>query len=82
MSGGSRIVGIIAVAVLIGTPLVAILWETLNELLAGEVRTSHVALAIPAAILVAFLARVLARSVARLDPRTAASPGRDQTEST
>lgn len=80
-SHGKRAAAVIAVAVLIGTPLIGLLWETLNELLAGEVVTSHVALAVPAAILVAYLARALARTVARLDPRTAASPGRDQTES-
>jgi len=81
MSAGPRIWVLIAVSVLIGTPIVAVLWETLNELLAGEVNTRHVALAVPAALIAVFLTRLLARTVARLDPRTAATPSRSQTES-
>jgi hypothetical protein len=59
---------------LIGTPLVAILWETLNQILGGTVRPRLLAIAVPALLIAVVFIRVLARAVARLDERTSDVP--------
>jgi UPF0716 family protein affecting phage T7 exclusion len=47
--------------VLIGTPLVAYLWDTLNRLMAGHVEGPRLALAVVAGLLLAGLLRLLVR---------------------
>jgi hypothetical protein len=58
---------------LIGAPLVAVLWETMNQLLAGIIRPRQLAIAVPVLFVAIVLVRVFARAVARLDPRTIGS---------
>ncbi len=49
--------------VLVGTPLVAYLWEVLNQLMAGHVNGRRVAVAAVAGLLFAALLRFLMRAV-------------------
>lgn len=70
MSSGWRLAGLLGLATLIGAPLVAVLWETTNQLLAGIVRPRQLAIAVPVLFVAIILVRVFARAVARLDPRT------------
>lgn len=53
----------IALFVVLGTPLVAYLWETLNQLLAGIVDPMRLLITVPAALIFYFLLRFMARSV-------------------
>jgi hypothetical protein len=62
----------IALFVLSGFPLVAYLWETLNQLMGGEVRPARLALSIPVALLLAGVLVLLARTVRRWEARRAA----------
>jgi hypothetical protein len=70
----------IALFVLSGFPLVAYLWETLNQLMGGEVRPARLALSVPVALLLAGVLVALARTVRRWESRRAeqvhASEGR------
>jgi hypothetical protein len=59
-----RLVIGIALFVLVGTPLVAYLWETLNRLFAGIVEPLRLLGALPAAVLFYLLLRFMARSIA------------------
>src|SRR5690606_10268697 len=72
VSSGWHLARLLALSTLIGGPIVAILWETLNQLLAGIVRPRMLAIAVPTLFIAIVLLRVLARAVERLDPRTAA----------
>jgi hypothetical protein len=61
--------------VLVGTPLVAYLWDALNRLMAGHVNARRIAIAAVAALLFAALLRLLMRAVWRWEagtPETAA----------
>ena len=51
--------------VLAGIPPVAYLWETLNQLMAGEIHPGRLLVSIPAALLLAGVLLVLARTVLR-----------------
>jgi hypothetical protein len=51
--------------VLVGTPLVAYLWDALNRLMAGHVNARRIAIAAVAALLFAALLRLLMRAVWR-----------------
>jgi hypothetical protein len=55
----------IALFVLVGFPLVAYLWETMNQLMGGIVRPVQLALSVPAALLLAGVLVVLSRTVRR-----------------
>jgi membrane protein implicated in regulation of membrane protease activity len=57
----------IAAFMIVGIPLLAFVWEMLNELGAGIWNTRHVLLAIPAILLLLFLWRVMSRAVQRWD---------------
>lgn len=72
-SYGGLVLGI-AVIVLVGIPLTALVWETLNELLAGRVEPAHLARGIVALGLLLVLWWFMGRLVQRWDRRTA--PGR------
>jgi asparagine N-glycosylation enzyme membrane subunit Stt3 len=60
-----KLFGSILGFVLVGTPLVAYLWETLNQLMAGHFNGPRVAIGAVAALVLAALLRFLARSVWR-----------------
>jgi hypothetical protein len=53
----------IALFVLLGTPLVAYLWDTLNHLFSGIIEPLRLLIALPAALLFYVLLRFMARSV-------------------
>lgn len=55
----------IALFVLAGFPLVAYLWESLNQLMAGEVQPRRLLLSIPVILLLTGLLLLLARVVGR-----------------
>lgn len=54
-----------ALFVIIGTPLVAYIWETLNLLVAGHVDLVRLAIALPATALLAGVLVLLSRSISR-----------------
>lgn len=58
-----RLMAGVALFVILGTPLVAYLWETLNVLLTGVVQPGRLLLAIPLALLFAGVLWLLARTV-------------------
>jgi hypothetical protein len=53
----------IALFVLAGFPLVAYLWETLNQLMGGEVRPARLAMTVPVVLLFAAVLALLSRAV-------------------
>ncbi len=55
----------------VGTPIVAYLWETLNHLLAGHVEPRRLLLAIPVAVLFILLLRVVSRFASQAGPHPA-----------
>ncbi len=57
----------IALFVLIGIPLTAYVWETLNQLMAGRVVVARALLTLPALALLIGLWRGIARAVQRWD---------------
>lgn len=64
MSVSKLAVGI-TLFVLAGFPLVAYLWETLNQLMAGEVRPDRLLVSVPVVFLLAGVLALLARVVRR-----------------
>jgi len=62
---GSLIVTITVFA-LIGTPLVAFLWETLNRVMAGWFDPVRIAISIPVGVLLFVLLKYLARQTQRI----------------
>jgi hypothetical protein len=62
------VTGLIAFYVVLGAALIAYLWETLNELLAGHADGRRLLLSLPALLLFGLLLYRLARAVQRLDP--------------
>ncbi len=69
----SRLVVGIGLFVLVGFPLVAYLWEAMNELFAGRVRPTQLLIAVPVAVLLYLLLRFMARSVLSWERAHAAS---------
>lgn len=61
----------IALFVLAGFPLVAYLWETLNQLMGGEVRPARLALTVPVVLVFAALLALLSRAVRRWEAERA-----------
>jgi hypothetical protein len=61
----SRLTIGIALFVLAGFPLVAYLWETLNQLMAGDVRPTRLAISVPVLLLLAGVIALLSRTVVR-----------------
>ena len=68
-AGPGTLVPFIALFALVGLPLVAYLWETLNELLSGFVDPVRLAVSVPVLVLFVALLVLLARGVQRLDER-------------
>jgi ABC-type Fe3+-siderophore transport system permease subunit len=60
-------IGFIAIPVVVGIPMVAYLWETLNQLLTGEVSARRIGISIPVFIVFALLLWWLARRVVAFD---------------
>jgi hypothetical protein len=58
-----RLVGGMLLFVLLGTPLVAYVWETANRLFAGDVDAGRLALTVPAALVLGGLLLLLARTI-------------------
>jgi len=65
----------IALYVLLGTPLVAYVWETLNRLLAGHFDGVRLLITVPVAILLWVLLRAMAGSVHSWEGRHTAVHG-------
>lgn len=65
----ARLVIALLVTVLLGTPLAAYTWETLNALLSGIVDPLRLALTVPAVVLLAALLVGWARWIERMDAR-------------
>ncbi|HEX6132451.1 MAG TPA: hypothetical protein VFZ24_00625 [Longimicrobiales bacterium] len=69
----SRLVLGIGLFVLLGTPLVAYLWETLNRLFAGIIEPVRLLIAIPALAVFYVLLRFMARTVRAWDGRASST---------
>lgn len=67
----SRLLGPMAIYVLIGVPLVAYVWETINVLFTGQVELGRIGLAVLAAIVLAVLFRFMRRSVSQWETERA-----------
>jgi hypothetical protein len=61
----------IALFVLAGFPLVAYVWETLNQLMAGAVHPTRLLLSLPLLLLLAGLLLLLARAIGRWEAERA-----------
>jgi hypothetical protein len=70
--GTARLIGLIFLFVLLGIPLTAFLWETLNKLMAGYFDPVRIAASIPVLLLFAGLLVLVARFARRLDGPPAA----------
>ena len=58
-----RLIGWIALFVLVGFPLVGYLWETLNQLLAGVVDPARLVISVPVALVLVAVLVLLSRAV-------------------
>lgn len=74
----ARLIGRIALFVLVGTPMVAYLWETLNVLLSGRVEPGRLGMSLVVLALFAALLTFLSRAIHALegdrDARAGATP--------
>lgn len=59
----------IALSVFVGIPLLGLIWEALNELLAGSWNPRHLLIGLPSGLLLIMLWRFLASAIARWDDR-------------
>jgi hypothetical protein len=55
--------------VVIGTPLVYLIWKVVNDILTGHVVTTRLVLAVPALVVLWLVLRLMARSIRRWDSR-------------
>jgi Na+/melibiose symporter-like transporter len=62
-----KLIGIIAVFTLLGIPVLAFLWETLNKLIAGVFEPWRLLVSVPVLLVFVVLLWFLARSLSRLD---------------
>lgn len=65
--GFGRLMLFMAIFVIVGTPLVYLLWTVVNDLLTGHFVPSRLLLAAPVLIVFIILLNVLARTVRRWD---------------
>lgn len=72
--GTAGLIGRIAIFVLLGIPILAVAWESLNVLLAGEGSPRHILVAIPSIVVLVILWKFLARAVERWDARLHPEP--------
>ena len=75
--GFGRTLGVMALYFVLGAPLVAYIWHTLNHLVAGQVIWRELLIAAVAAVLLALVFRLMARSIAALDQARAREIGRN-----
>lgn len=68
--GLGRLMLFMAIFVVVGTPLVYLLWTVVNDLLTGNIVTSRLLLAVPVLIVFIIVLTVLARTVRRWDAGT------------
>jgi ABC-type proline/glycine betaine transport system permease subunit len=61
-----RLFGLIALYTLLGAPLVAFLWETLNRLMAGHFDMVRIGISVPILALFLLLLRFMARATQRI----------------
>lgn len=64
---GLRLALLLGVLVILGIPFVAILWETVNELLAGQINGRRLLIAMPVLLVFLGLMTLAARTLARHD---------------
>jgi hypothetical protein len=62
-----KLFGLILGFVLLGTPLAAVVWDTLNQLMAGHVDGRRIGIGAVGIVLLAILLRLLARAVRSWD---------------
>jgi len=67
--GFGGLVASMALFVVVGTPLVYLIWKVINDLLTGHIVTSRLLVAVPTLIVFLFVLKWLARSVRRWDGR-------------
>lgn len=70
----AKLSGTILLLVVVGTPLVAYVWATLNDLLSGHFHARQVLFTIPALVLLVLLLTVIARVVRRFDAQQSQVP--------
>lgn len=63
------LMGVMLLFVLVGAPLVYYLWTTLNELLAGHIDTTRLAISIIVLLIFLGLLSILTRSIRRWEER-------------
>jgi hypothetical protein len=61
-----RLIAMISLFALLGTPLVAFLWETLNRLMAGWFDPVRIVISVPALVILYFLLRYMGRVTQRM----------------
>ena len=65
--GLGRLMLFMAIFVVVGTPLVYLLWTVVNDLLTGHIVTSRLLMAVPVLIVFIIVLGVLARLIRRWD---------------
>jgi hypothetical protein len=58
---------VMAAFVIVGTPLVYLLWRVVNDLLTGQIVGTRLLLAVPALVVFIIVLNVLARTIRRWD---------------
>jgi len=69
--GTGTLLLLMGVFVVVGAPLVYLLWSVVNDILTGHIVRLHLALAAPALIVFVVVLNLLARSIRRWDGRAA-----------
>jgi len=65
--GFGGLMAAMALFVVLGTPLVYVLWSVVNDILTGHIVTTRLLLAVPALIVFIIVLNLLARAVRRWD---------------
>jgi hypothetical protein len=65
--GFGRLMLVMAAFVIVGTPLVYLLWRVVNDLLTGQIVGTRLLLAVPALVVFIIVLNVLARTIRRWD---------------
>lgn len=65
--GFGRLMLVMAAFVIVGAPLVYLLWRVVNDLLTGQVVGTRLLLAVPALVVFIIVLTVLARTIRRWD---------------
>ena len=61
IESAGKSLGVMALYVIIGIPMVAYIWDVLNEILALEFRTVRILIAIPVVVVLLFYLRFVSR---------------------